>query len=91
LGAEIRNAGLKLHLIMNAYWEPLAFELPAPEPGRAWRRWIDTSLESPNDIVPWQDAPIFADGSYRAGPRSVVALWAPLEQTGGTGATSSRA
>src|SRR5215471_11953238 len=53
-GADLASAGLSLHMIMNAYWEPLDFELPAPEPDK-WRRWIDTSLESPDDITPWQD------------------------------------
>ena len=77
-GADIRKAGLKMHLVMNAYWEPLDFELPTPGGNRAWRRWIDTSLESPNDIAPWQDAPVFHAASYRAGPRSVAVLWAPL-------------
>ena len=80
LGADMPSAGLKLHLIMNAYWEALEFALPAPEGGRAWRRWIDTSLDSPNDIVPWQDAPTLTGSSYPAGPRSVVALWAPLAE-----------
>ena len=51
LGADVRVAGIKMHLIMNAYWEPLDFELPVPEWDRTWRRWIDTSLESPNDIT----------------------------------------
>jgi len=63
---------------MNAYWEPLDFELPAPEGGKTWRRWIDTSLDSPNDIVAWQDAPAHTGRSYHAAPRSVVMLWAPL-------------
>ena len=41
-----------VHLMLNAYWEPLTFELP-PAPGvyQGWRRWIDTFLESPNDIA----------------------------------------
>jgi isoamylase len=77
-GAELRRAGLRMHLIMNAFWEPLEFELPAPEGGRAWRRWIDTSLDSPNDITSWKDAPTFSEGRYRAAPRSVAVLWAPL-------------
>jgi glycogen operon protein len=64
---------------MNAYWEPLEFELPAVEANRPWRRWIDTFLDSPNDIAPWQDPPIISGGSYRAGPRSVVVLWALWE------------
>ena len=78
LSADLRRAGLKMHLIMNAYWEPLDFEIPAPEGGRTWRRWIDTSLDSPDDIVPWLDAPAFTGAAYRAAPRSVVVLWAPL-------------
>jgi glycogen operon protein len=78
LGADLRRAGVKLHLMMNAYWEPLDFELPPQGDGKTWRRWIDTSLESPNDIVPWQEAPAFAGNAYQAGSRSVVALWAPL-------------
>src|SRR5581483_6339251 len=52
-GADLRRAGLRMHLIMNAYWEPLDFELRETESGNTWRRWIDTSLESPDDIVPW--------------------------------------
>ncbi len=80
LGAEIREEGMHFHLILNAYWEPLEFELPAPPDGAAWRRWIDTALESPEDIVPWKLAPPVADGSYRAEARSVVMLF-----TGGVG------
>jgi isoamylase len=77
-GADMPRAGLTMHLIMNAYWEPLEFELPVLGGDRTWRRWIDTSLDSPDDIAPWQDAPFFTGRSYRTGPRSVVALWAPL-------------
>jgi glycogen operon protein len=77
-GAELRQAGLSLHLVMNAYWEPLDFELPPLDAGATWHRWIDTSLASPEDITPWQDAPAFAGGTYHVGPRSVVVLWASL-------------
>ena len=41
-----------------------------------WRRWIDTSLPSPEDIVEWQKAPASPGSTYRAGPRSVVVLYA---------------
>jgi hypothetical protein len=78
LGADVRSAGIKLHFIMNAYWEPLEFELPTPEWDRTWRRWIDTSLDSPNDITAWDDSLLLRTGSYQAGPRSVVVLWSPL-------------
>jgi len=74
--AELREEGLCVYLILNAYWEPLEFELPpVGETGpRAWSRWIDTSLESPQDIVPWETAPSVSGHHYRAGARSVVVL-----------------
>jgi glycogen operon protein len=75
------RAGMSFHAIFNAYWEPLSFELPPPAngPGQPWRRWIDTFLESPQDIVDWGRAPPVAGTSYRAGPRSVVVLFTGLE------------
>jgi isoamylase len=89
-GADLRRVGMRIHLLMNAYWEPLAFELPATEGGKAWRRWIDTSLDSPNDIVPWQEAPAYSEPVYHAAPRSVVVLWAPLAAGGGSPAAGQR-
>jgi len=74
-GAELLDEGLRFHLILNAYWEPLDFELPpAGNGGGTWRRWIDTALDSPNDIVEWQAAQPVPGPAYRAGPRSVVVL-----------------
>jgi glycogen operon protein len=78
-GADFHHAGLRLHAIMNAYQEPLEFELPAPEGDRGWRRWVDTSLETPDDIVPWQESARHEEPVYRIGARAVVVLWAPLE------------
>ncbi|MBV8552828.1 MAG: glycogen debranching protein GlgX [Acidobacteriaceae bacterium] len=68
------------HVILNAYWEPLEFELPTltHNGGTLWRRWIDTSLDSPHDIVEWQNAPPVTDSKYSVGPRSVVVLYAPI-------------
>jgi glycogen operon protein len=74
LGGELHDEGLLLHLILNAYWEPLEFELPQLETG-TWRRWIDTSLESPDDIAVWDEAPPVVDSAYRAADRSVVLLF----------------
>jgi isoamylase len=77
-GAELKKEGLSVHLILNAYWEPLDFELP-PRDGRGpWLRWIDTSLPSPEDIVEWKAALPVPDRSYRAGPRSVVMLYSEM-------------
>ena len=74
--AELRKEGLLFHLILNAYWEPLEFELPLDGEGRKpWRRWIDTALDSPHDIVPWQEAIPVSGRTYRAEARSVVVLF----------------
>ena len=69
------------HVIVNAYWEALEFELPpVSEGGRLqWFRWIDTSLDSPHDIVEWEGAPAVPGHSYRAEPRSTVVLFAGLD------------
>jgi isoamylase len=87
VSAEIPRENLRLYSILNAYWEPLEFELPpvgnaSPD---SWRRWIDTSLDSPNDIVELQTAPwptfcvlcpSVPGRVYQAAPRSVVVLFA---------------
>jgi isoamylase len=65
-----------LHVMLNAYWEPLTFALP-PVPAdhhHSWRRCIDTALASPNDISPWKAAPAVSQATYVLQPRSVVLL-----------------
>jgi glycogen operon protein len=66
--------------MLNAYWEPLRFELPPPggELAGPWRRWIDTSLPSPEDIVDWEEAPAVADATYLVEQRSMAFLVAPV-------------
>jgi isoamylase len=78
--AELIQDGVLVYLILNAYWEPLEFELPPVGDGGAspWRRWIDTALESPEDIVPWQTAPSLSGQTYRAAARSVVMLFGDI-------------
>jgi glycogen operon protein len=78
LGAELRKEKLLLHMIWNAYWEPLGFELPVV-PNGTWRRWIDTALEFPHDIASWQAAPTIPDAVYRAEARSVVVLYSRVQ------------
>jgi glycogen operon protein len=72
LAAETLNEDLKFHVIMNAYWEALEFALPPAE--TSWCRWIDTSLDPPDEIVDWRMAVPVPGWTYSAGPRSVVVL-----------------
>ena len=75
-----------LHGILNAYWEPLTFELPpvSAEHRQGWRRCIDTALDSPDDICPWECAPVISQATYEAQPRSVVLLVTTLETSSET-------
>ena len=57
--------------IFNAYWDKLGFTLPA---AANWRRAVDTSLDSPLDIVEDAAAPALDAASYSVAPRSVVVL-----------------
>ena len=65
-----------LHLIANAYWEPLEFEVPPLEGQKSWRRCVDTYLDPPDDIRRWEDAQILQGSPCRVQPRSVVILLA---------------
>jgi len=61
-----------VHAMLNAYWEPLTFELPPTD--NRWRRWVDTSLSHPEDIYGWEQAPIVSQPRYTVGPRSQAFL-----------------
>jgi len=66
------------HLMVNAWRESLTFTLPsAPDlPGRGWRRWLDTSLPSPDDIVPMAAAPVLAGATYVVPPHTLAVVFA---------------
>jgi glycogen operon protein len=75
------RARFLLHGMLNAYWEPLTFELP-PVPAESqqrWRRCIDTALASPDDIFSWENAPSVAQAAYVVQPRSFVLLSLALQ------------
>jgi glycogen operon protein len=40
-----------------------------------WRRWIDTALDSPRDILEWAKAEPLHGYNYRTDSRSVVMLY----------------
>ena len=81
----LRGYELLMHLIINAYWEPLEFELPSLAEQRSWRRCIDTYLDPPDDICAWAHAPSLHASTYLVQPRSTVMLLgrAGVAQLGG--------
>ncbi len=79
LTVEMRDERLRIHLIVNAYWEALEFELPQVDRREnAWRRWINTALDAPQDIVHWEAALPVSSSAVRAEPRSVIVLFAEI-------------
>ncbi|MGZ8484729.1 MAG: glycogen debranching enzyme, partial [Candidatus Binatia bacterium] len=77
LTVEIPDEGLTIYLIANAYWETLDFELPQiGRPAISWRRWINTALDSPQDIVHWEAALPAPSSVVQAKARSVIVFLA---------------
>jgi isoamylase len=68
-----------LHLIFNAHWEALTFQLPQ-RPGQRWARILDTARPAPGDIgldsgLPAESSPVVV------APRSTVVLLARDEES----------
>ncbi len=64
----------EMHVILNAYWEALTFELPTPHPHSQWYRIVNTAAPPPKDIGDGIEA---VKGSvYRAEARSAIVLMA---------------
>ncbi len=64
-----------IYVFANAHWLPTTFELPRLRGGKAWRRFLDTSLPPGKDALePGSEAALGAGRTYPAEPRSVVIL-----------------
>ncbi len=76
----VRGRRFLFHVILNAYWEPLTFQLMSLNRARNgyWRRIIDTYLEAPDDFREMADAPVVAAKSYTVQPHSLVVLAAEI-------------
>ena len=75
ISGELKNEGVSAHIIFNAYWEPLDFELPVLADGsQNWWRWIDTALDPPHEICEKNGETRVSKSTYRVGARSVVVL-----------------
>jgi len=70
-----------MHWMLNAYWEPLSFEIAPPEGRRGpWRRCIDTYQSAPQDICVGVDAPLVRSARIVVEPRSMVVLLSRLSE-----------
>jgi len=78
LALSVHNfAGTRLRYIaINAYWEPLEFELPSitDAEGGGWLLAIDTSLPTLDYTAEREMGFHVRDSSYRVNPRSIVIL-----------------
>lgn len=77
----VAGDSLVLHVMLNAYWDKLRFELPhSSEQGHGpWRRWIDTALESPEDITSLGEAPLVTGTHCEVEQRSMLVLVRSVE------------
>ena len=75
IGGDLKGERILAHIILNAYWEALEFELPILRGGtEKWRRWIDTALDPPYEISEWNTETPVVGATYLSGARSVVVL-----------------
>ncbi|MEN0002600.1 MAG: glycogen debranching protein GlgX [Bacteroidota bacterium] len=65
----------QLYVIVNAYHDPLEFELPLP-PGQPWRVRINTAANFGKDYFKWDNAPAVQQVTLQVESRSVVVLQA---------------
>jgi glycogen operon protein len=73
---ESLSANSAIHVMINAWSEPLEFELPelSKTKNRKWKLWIDTNQPSPNDICEWDSGPIIRNSTYLVNSYSIVIL-----------------
>jgi len=66
-----------LHVMINAYWDSLEYELPVltKYPTGTWKKIIDTSEDSPNDILPVNDGLAINTNQITLKSRSIVVLY----------------
>jgi len=89
---ESLSGRITYHLILNAYWGALDFELPQPmAAAEGWRRLLDTGLDGGEEIRGWREAARVHEPLYRAGPRSVVLLGSARQGQDGPAPRSAQA
>ena len=81
--AHFKSDRVVLHLMINAYWEALAFAIPElDENDVSWRCCVDTFRDSPRDICAWTEAEAVQGEAFIVQPRSIVVLVAKFHDAG---------
>ncbi|MBE9044088.1 glycogen debranching protein GlgX [Pleurocapsales cyanobacterium LEGE 10410] len=68
------DSGEHLHVILNAYWKPLKFELPVLKLGNSWHQIVNTALPAPDDFADLSTAIKIQKDSCEVAARSSVVL-----------------
>jgi glycogen operon protein len=68
------GGNMETHFFINAFTADLLFEIPPSKEHKKWKRWIDTSLESADNIYHWPEAPEIASVTYNVVAHSIVVL-----------------
>jgi glycogen operon protein len=80
LALSVQDGRKHYYLVMNAYWEPLQFELPpVPQGTSGWRLVLDTYKPPPEDCCEPSEAPLIEGTTCPVQSRSVMLLIAPLD------------
>jgi glycogen operon protein len=66
--------GERMHVMFNAYWEPLTFEVPPCNDSKRWHRIVDTSKTASEDFTQKPHAAVISEMTYRVDSRSSVVL-----------------
>lgn len=79
-----RTRRLVFHSMMNASANQQEFEVPplSHETERCWRRWIDTSLDFPQDICELTKGPLYTAATYVVQPHAMAVLFARVLDVG---------
>ena len=68
-----KNYTKRLYVMINAYWEPLAFEIPNSKQ-RVWRQIINTAAKKKHDFTLPINAKVVRSKKLQVAPRSIVVL-----------------
>jgi glycogen operon protein len=79
------ESGEHLHVMLNAFWEPLVFELPPPSPRKRWLLLVDTANQSPQDFCEPPAALASGQVEYACQARSSIVLVSKPSAPGSAG------